>query len=301
MHILRFLYPYVDRLRSKSMTKRALYLAVFSGVLAVQTAYGAGAEDFHALAQRCAPSVPSSVMAPLVKVESGFNPYAIGVVGGRLERQATNKAEAVATITALQAAGLKFSAGVGQVFLGNWKAYGLTNDSVFEPCQNIRAAAAIYKACYDRALTDIPNPAIAEQAAYSCYYSNNFITGFKPDAPGQIPYVQKVLNSAAELKDQPAPVVQAIPFIPNKPVGESTKPAKASVVKPSAPELVDFEATAQISTPPVAVSAATPDVGQAQPEKTVKAVPAAPIPQPNPYVYLPAGEQSPDAQSAMVY
>ena len=61
--------------------------------------------DFVALAQHCAPTVHPLTMAAVVRVESGFNPLAIGVVGGRLVRQPVSKDEAVATAKALAGAG----------------------------------------------------------------------------------------------------------------------------------------------------------------------------------------------------
>jgi len=285
------------------MKRIPLYFLGCTGFLASSIALASEPQEFHALAQRCAPAVSSHVMAPLVKVESSFNPYAIGVVGGRLERQATNKEEAVATVNALKAAGLRFSAGVGQVYMGNWAAYGLTSDSVFEPCQNIRASASIYKACYDRAIAVIPNPELAKNAAYSCYYSNNFTTGLKPDAPGQTPYVQKVLNSAAELEQQPAPIVQPIAFIPNKSTADSKKPAKATIEKPASRETVDFNAPGNPpSSPTVAVKAAPAVMVTVQTEDTAVAAPEAPKkPAPNPYVYVPKTAEPEGAQSAMVY
>ena len=285
------------------MNRPPLYLLGYAGLLACFAAQASEQEDFHALAQRCAPAVSSQVMAPLIKVESGFNPYAIGVVGGRLARQAANKAEAVATVNALKAAGLRFSAGVGQVYMGNWSAYGLNSDSVFEPCSNIKASAAIYQACYERAIADIPNPLLARNAAYSCYYSNNFTTGLKPDSPGQIPYVQKVLNSAAELAEQPAPVVQPIEFIPNKPSADSKKTAQATKEKTTSPEMVDFDATtAPLNSQPVVVETDRPVMVTVQPQEAVEEVSKAPVhPAPNPYVYTPKTDEPKSAQSAMVY
>ena len=53
--------------------------------------------DLLALAQECAPNVAPQTMAAIVSVESSKNPYAIGVVGGRLERQPKSHQEAVAT------------------------------------------------------------------------------------------------------------------------------------------------------------------------------------------------------------
>ena len=71
--------------------------------------------DFIALAEQCAPSVHPQTMAAVARVESGFNPFAIGVVGGRLVRQPVNKAEAVATAKSLEQNRFKISMGLGQV------------------------------------------------------------------------------------------------------------------------------------------------------------------------------------------
>ena len=153
--------------------------------------------EFHALAQQCAPAVHPVTMAAIIRVESTFNPFAIGVVGGRLERQPTNKAEAIATAKALTAAGYNFSLGMGQVNRYNLSRYGLDYQSAFEPCANLKAASLILQDCYSRAKAKGMTDANALQAALSCYYSGNFSTGFKQDFKGQPSYVQKVLNSAA--------------------------------------------------------------------------------------------------------
>jgi len=61
---------------------------------------------------------------------------------------------------------------------------------VFDPCQNMRASAAILTDCYVRATKVSDHPQVALRKAFSCYYSNNFVTGF---AEG---YVQKVVAAA---------------------------------------------------------------------------------------------------------
>jgi type IV secretion system protein VirB1 len=285
------------------MTPRPLVLLALTGLLASQTALAASVTDFHALAKKCAPSVSSETLAPLVKVESHFNPYAIGVVGGRLARQPANKEEAVATAKALEAAGHKFSAGMGQVFRGNWAAYGLTADTVFEPCGNLRASSGIFESCHVRAKEEFPNEQLALQAAYSCYYSNNFTTGFKPDFAGQPSYVEKVLLSAAELQNQPAPTVQAIPFIPNKAEEgvASQQTAPQAPKKPVGPEQVVFDGTATAPKPaPDPVAADEPVKLSAQPAEQPAPAPAVPA-EPSPYVYSPQTSESQDAPSAMVY
>lgn len=51
-------------------------------------------ESFNSLALRCAPNIAVDALKALVKTESGFNPYAIGVVGSN-ELQPKNLQEAV--------------------------------------------------------------------------------------------------------------------------------------------------------------------------------------------------------------
>jgi len=167
--------------------------------------------DFHALAQQCAPFVHPVTMAAVARVESAFNPYAIGVVGGRLERQPVNMTEALATARALEAAGYNFSLGIGQVNRHNLSRYRLDYQAAFEPCANLRAASLILKDCYDRARGKGLADDSALQAAFSCYYSGNFSTGFRPDFKGQPSYVQKVLDSAGGVSTTKAVPIRVIP------------------------------------------------------------------------------------------
>ena len=82
----------------------------------------------------CQIDVPASVMKHVVKIESSFNPFAIGVVKGRLARQPRNLKEAVATAEMLEANGFNFSLGLAQVNRYNLKKYGIhTYADAFEP------------------------------------------------------------------------------------------------------------------------------------------------------------------------
>jgi type IV secretion system protein VirB1 len=106
--------------------------------------------DLAVLANQCAPDVAPQVLERLMKVESSFNPYAIGVVGGRLARQPRHKEEAIATAQYLAQAGWNFSLGLGQVNRHNLDKYGLDYETVFDPCHNARAAAGIFNECLRR-------------------------------------------------------------------------------------------------------------------------------------------------------
>lgn len=128
-------------------------------------------------------AVPVEVMRHVVRVESGFNPYAIGVVGGRLVRQPRNRAEAIATAKMLEAEGFNFSLGIAQVNRHNLAPYGLDSyERAFDACANLQAGARILAECHGRAMGDWGK-------ALSCYYSGDFATGFRHG------YVQKVLAS----------------------------------------------------------------------------------------------------------
>ena len=150
------------------------------------------ASVFLTLTLACAPQVHTDTARALVSVESAFNPWAIGVVGGALVRQPRNHAEALATARALQAAGWNFSVGLGQINVGNFDRLGLTVESAFEPCANLAAMQTVLAECFDRASGSAAKAAdqLALRQALSCYYSGNFATGFRHG------YVRKVVVAA---------------------------------------------------------------------------------------------------------
>lgn len=189
--------------------------------------------EFLALAQECAPNVAPHTLAAIVRVESQFNPYAIGVVGGRLAKQPSSKQEALATVKQLEANGWNFSLGVAQVNRHNLPKYDITYEQAFDTCTNLRVGADILQGCFDRASKTRPDPQVALQAALSCYYSGNFTRGFKPDALGKPSYVQKVLSSA----QSNVPPIRVIPNNPSpdgkKPQYDKAAPAKLKRAMPS--------------------------------------------------------------------
>jgi hypothetical protein len=120
-------------------------------------------------------------MHHVASIESSFNPYAIGVVGARLVRQPRSLDEAVATARMLEMRGYNFSVGLAQVNRYNLSRYGLHSyQDAFDGCTNLRVGASILSHCLDRSGHDWGR-------AFSCYYSGNFVTGFRAG------YVQKVL------------------------------------------------------------------------------------------------------------
>jgi type IV secretion system protein VirB1 len=139
-------------------------------------------------------AVAPQVMQHIVRVESGANPFAIGVVNGQLVRQPRNIDEALATVQMLDSKGYNFSVGIAQVNRANLGRYGLDSyQKAFDACANLAAGAHILADCYASARGDWGK-------AFSCYYSGNFVAGFRDG------YVQKVyasISSAADKSESP--------------------------------------------------------------------------------------------------
>jgi type IV secretion system protein VirB1 len=154
------------------------------------------ASTFAALAMACAPQVHLTTARALVSVESAFNPWAIGVVGGALRRQPHNRDEALATANQLLTDGRNFNVGLGQINVGNFQRLGLKTSSAFDHCQNLSAMQSALTECFDRA-SQFRGGADARPSALrkalSCYYSGNFSTGFRHG------YVHKVVAAARSL------------------------------------------------------------------------------------------------------
>lgn len=164
-----------------------------------------------ALAMLACPNlaVPPQLMVHVAMVESQANPFAIGVVGGRLARQPRDAAEAIATARMLEAGGYNFSLGLAQVNRANLARYGLdTYEKAFDICPNLVAGSRILSACYEGA-------GGAWDKAFSCYYAGDHTTGFRDG------YVQKIFASLGAGKE-PAMGNAAATSIPVLPFPGST-------------------------------------------------------------------------------
>ena len=182
-------------------------------------------------------AVPGQLMQHVAQVESSHNPYAIGVVGGRLVRQPRNLAEAVSTAQMLEQQGRNFSVGLVQVNRYNLAKQGLGSyEQAFDVCSNVRAGSRILAECHARAGQDWGK-------AFSCYYSGNFTRGFKPDVIGKPSYVQKVLASAGLPST-------AIPVVPNVQTGNGPKPQFDKAAGDTSPVTLKPQATQPAALPP---------------------------------------------------
>lgn len=168
-------------------------------------------------------AVPAQVMRHVVHVESSANPFAIGVVGAQLVRQPKTLEEAVATAKMLESGGYNYSLGAAQVNRVNFRKYGLdSHEKAFDLCKNLAAGASILAHCYASAGGDWGK-------AFSCYYSGNFVTGFRHG------YVQKVFDSInrGQVVAQAPSEVSAIPLRAGSTQSRATPTAAAMPAAPA--------------------------------------------------------------------
>lgn len=154
-------------------------------------------------------------MQQIYHVESGFNPFAIGVVGGRLVRQPKNLGEAVATAQYLAGLGRNFSIGQGQVNQVHFSRLGWDRNiqAGFDVCENVVAAHDIFKKCYARAINSGFNAKqeySAIDAALSCYYSGKLSAG--KTNPDVMRYINDVLSTPSSAPATVDPAHLAIPL-----------------------------------------------------------------------------------------
>jgi type IV secretion system protein VirB1 len=150
----------------------------------------------------CAPLVAPSTAYALMRVESSFNPYAIGVVGGSLQRQPRTYAEALATARQLHSLGYDYSVGLAQINQRNFARLSLTIESAFDPCRNLQAMQRVLGECMSRSQqSGAPQRALRD--ALSCYYSGDFRTGYRDGYVRRVAAAVPRLTSAATQATSP--------------------------------------------------------------------------------------------------
>jgi type IV secretion system protein VirB1 len=141
--------------------------------------------DISGYLQNCSPPQYADLMRKIVRVESAGNPFSIGVVRARLERQPVNLSEAVATAKALNESKYNFSIGLAQVNQIHFPRLGWTKKLVdgFDACKNIAAGAEILNNCfikanqYDFQRNRKESNLSIQKMALSCYYSGDLFLG----------------------------------------------------------------------------------------------------------------------------
>lgn len=154
---------------------------------------------------QCAPQVSPVLMQALVKQESAFNPYAIGIdSGGEAVRpQPTSLQEAVKKAGEMQAAGKRFSVGIAQIHISNVQAAGLSLEQVFDPCKNLSLGQGILFNFYRTAVKEGYAGIDAVWAALRGYNSGSVHKTISDK------YAQDIFNHMQKLVNAPAANVNA--------------------------------------------------------------------------------------------
>jgi type IV secretion system protein VirB1 len=130
----------------------------------------------------------------VVQVESGFEPLAIGVNGApRIRVKPTSVDEAVAKAAALIEAGRSVDLGLAQINSKNLSWLGLSLADVFEPCENLKAAARILQDGYGRSNAAQVGEQAALKTALSYYNTGHPARGFRNG------YVARVASAAEQI------------------------------------------------------------------------------------------------------
>lgn len=161
-------------------------IAAAAGVCALVLAAPARAsavvptQEFELLAARCAPAVHPQTLAAVVRQESRFNAWAIGVNGSPAVRvRAKSLDEAVASAERLIAQGRSIDVGLGQINSVNLRWLGLSVRNAFDPCRNLTAAARVLTENYRRYRRGAASDQAALDAALSAYNTGSRTGGLR--------------------------------------------------------------------------------------------------------------------------
>jgi type IV secretion system protein VirB1 len=137
----------------------------------------------------------------VVRVESGFDPFAIGVNGPTPQRiHPRSLDEATDRARRLIATGANIDLGLGQINGANLSKLGLTIRAAFEPCQNLRAAGQVLQDAYRSQAPAAGEEQAALRRALSIYNTGRTERGFRNG------YVAKVSAAAGAPIPAPTPV-----------------------------------------------------------------------------------------------
>lgn len=126
------------------------------------------------LAVQCAVSVHPDTVSAIAQTESGFRPLAIGVVGQSKGIYPANINDALAHVARLKAEGKNYSIGLMQINKSNFSRFNVTEEQLFNPCENLKVFEKIFSNCFIGGGTLI--------RALSCYYSGNYESGRRKES-----------------------------------------------------------------------------------------------------------------------
>jgi len=146
------------------------------------------------LISQCAPSVAPSTMTAIVQVESGGDPWVIDDDTTRQSYYPRDRASAEALAHRLVAAGHQVDVGLAQIDSVNFPVLGVSLDTIFDPCTNLRAGSNILASDFARAVERYGPGEIALRHAIEMYNTGHWDEGTS--------YLRRVLAAAGILEQK---------------------------------------------------------------------------------------------------
>jgi type IV secretion system protein VirB1 len=195
--------------------------------------------QLSSLVHTCAPDVAPETMIAIVEVESGGDPLALSVVGAKLKTPPANVVEAIEVAQQLEELGKTFSVGLAQLPAKDLSKLGLTYESAFDACSNLKAASQKLVSCYQKAKkrSAFVEDQTALSDALSCFKYGNFKKGYAPSSKGTPSYVDQVRTAVHPFPPYTVPSLLApLPFIPLVPFSvTAVAPGPVASDTPSVP------------------------------------------------------------------
>ncbi|MFC7556390.1 lytic transglycosylase domain-containing protein [Pseudoroseomonas wenyumeiae] len=162
------------------------------------------------------PSVAFETLAAIMRTESGFQPFALGVngPGGGPVFPATRGAAVALATDLIQRQGRSVDLGLMQVNSGNLRVLRLTITEVLDPCTNLAAGARILREGYAAARRGEADPQQALRVAFSRYNTGHPERGFANGYVLRVQGAAEVVVPAIRLRSEIAEVPQGPAAIP---------------------------------------------------------------------------------------
>lgn len=162
---------------------------------------GAVSASIAQLIAVCSVNTHADTVRAVIDVESKGNPLAIGVNGPLKLRKARTPADAAQLARYAIGQGYSVDMGLMQVNSRNLAKLGLTPETVFDPCTNIRAGTMILSGNYGRAIVSHGEGQDALRASLSAYNTGSMTRGFRNGYVARYyagtPYAEIVIASSA--------------------------------------------------------------------------------------------------------
>lgn len=137
----------------------------------------------------CAPNIAYETLAAVILIESGGDPLAINVNGGRQVKRPKNVKNAVKIAKRAMKVSSSVDLGLMQVNSKNLPWLGYTVEDMFDPCKNIRAGGKVLTLAYQTTAKTYGEGMVALHHALSMYNTGSSLNGFRNG------YVSRYRNS----------------------------------------------------------------------------------------------------------